>query len=146
MIETYVSEFKDAVETLTNRDLITEEYNSTVSKIDNILTIAEEEALINNARDNAISEAEAYMNERKNNYTKATWELIVDEYNSFVSKIYSLNSVTLINNELQQFKNFVDDQPIKSNGCSGSIVTSSTIVTISSIFAAILLTIRKKER
>ena len=111
LIESYVDEFKKEVKKLTSKDDVDELYASTISKIDDVLTIQEENERLEAIRVEVRAEAGAYMEEEKSLFTDAQWAEAEALYALFDNDISSMTSETNINIRLQQFKNDFDLLP-----------------------------------
>ena len=136
LIEQYRDEFISDIKTLTDRNEIQSLYDETIAKIDAVLTIQEEEARLNQARENAIEEARQYILARKSTYTADEWKVVLDEFEMFKMSVEIETSVTEINLKLITFKNTIDALPATQNQV---IITIIVIIVCVVIFAPALI-------
>ena len=146
-IEELVATFKTSIKQIDNEADVLDLYNETVSKIDDILTLFEEEELLIQTRESAIAEAEAYINERKSSYTKKEWQVVQEEFDSFKLLVNMETSITQINILLTSFKTTIDGLPATKAQETAIIigVTCGSVATIGGLLAIVVAVTKKKK-
>ncbi len=149
LIEQYLADFIEDVKTLSDRDEIQSLYDETVTKIDAVLTILEEEEILNQARAEAIAEAEAYINARKSTYTSQEWANVLEEFESFKRAVNLETSPTNINLKLIEFKNTIDTMPATMSQVITTIIVCCSVAVVvlgAGALVAMLVIKRKKSK
>lgn len=111
LIESYFDEFVEGIKTLTTIEEVDELYNETILLIDDVLTIEEENEILEGHRQDVKAQARQYMDERRSSFTDEEWLAAEDLYNTFCLTVDLLISETEIKLELQRFKNAFDLLP-----------------------------------
>ena len=111
LIESYFDEFVKGIKTLTTIEEVDELYNETILLIDDVLTIEEENEILEDHRQDVKAQARQYMDERRDMFTDDEWLAAEDLYNTFCMTVDLLISETEIKLELQRFKNAFDLLP-----------------------------------
>lgn len=115
LIESYYDEFVKKIKTSTTVEEVDELYDKTIVLIDNVLTIEEENEILEGHRNDVKQQARQYMDERRDAFTDDEWLAAEDLYNTFCLTVDLLISETEIKLELQRFKNAFDLLPHTGN-------------------------------
>lgn len=161
-IQEALSKFKDRAAEMTAKEEVDEAFDEAKTRIESILSIAEENQALVDAKANAISEGKTYMDSKKSLMSKANQSAAEEKYSKFVEDVNKETSQKKVSLALTRFKADIDalcdlnpdtnDNGGESSqgllaklGCGGSIVATSSIIASISLLGVGLILLKKKE-